>query len=277
MNKHAELPFLKSTMNFKLWMVNVEDWAKVIKDLQSGAGCFVPEEFVSGVHDLNFPMYPMGAQGKYSLMETSIARNYIPKDKTHEIVRFNTLDSGGFILTSDCLITYGPASVCTCIVNNISALLGQSITQKEFDTEEMDALYSRLVNVSSITFNNPKDSEVRKATISGAITDIEFYDFYDKQKHGSSVDRIKGMFQFTDSDLLNVTITRKGSISITAKNVESIPLWYLIKIVRLIEETYEPEDFNQEFGLVTQKKEQIGELADTEEIVDAEESLSNIF
>ena len=196
----------------------------------------------------------------------------------YETLKFRTIEGCQFTLLTNVLITYGKTAPSNGCVNTLAGILGQSIVQKEFDPTDMERLMGRLVNIKHTTATNSKDAEVRKVSIAGKIDDLDAYEFMNSQREGRTIDSIKGMFYFTEQNLLDVKVTRKGSVAITYKGAEEMPLWWLMKFVHLIEDTLDPEEweeFQKDYNLS-------GEEADSEiedaQITESEPSdISSLF
>lgn len=136
-----------------------------------------------------------------------------------------------FFALGNTLFVAGKTGPQKMLEHIIASLTGFGVTAQEFEFRHLNQFKDRLSSIKNVKLTNPKDREVRWATLAGKMDSYDEYNIIDPKNHG--IESVAGLLD-TPLGPLTITAGRRGTIRLNVKRGFILTMDCLLWIVARI-------------------------------------------
>lgn len=205
-----EIEVHSTSISFQVLTFKADDLNAVFSEITTPEETFSIDPETPGFHDCEFKNDII--RGYYSLSVSFEVEHLVEGITTKTLLK--RIESCEFWAVEGVLFATGKPNAIKNLARAMTPIIGFGVTNPELDFHQMSDFHNRLSDVKSVVVTNPKDREVRRATLAGRIEDYTEFNILDARNHG--LEKVSGIF---DTPLGPITVApgKKGLIRFGVK------------------------------------------------------------
>lgn len=205
-----EIEIPGTSISIRCLSFKAEEFSELFTKIQEEADqfCIDPEE--AGFHDCDRD--DECVRGFFSIIVPFKVEHLVEGIVTKTMHK--RIESCEFIATNNILYVWGKIGPQKILEHILAGLTGYGVVPIEFEFRHLSQFQERLTSIKNVKLTNPKDREIRRATLVGKMETYTEYNVIDPKNHG--IESVSGILD-TRLGPLTVTAGRKGTLRLTVK------------------------------------------------------------
>lgn len=222
-----EIEIPKTSETFRVLNFKFDSLEELFKEITEEYDQFSIDPEIPGFHDCDHDQQLI--RGFLSMVVPFEVEHLTDGIATKTLMK--RIETCEFFALENILFVTGKTGPQKILKHVLSSLTGYGIAAQEFEFRHLNQFQEHLSSIKNVKLTNPKDREVRRATLAGKMESYEEYNVIDPKNHG--IESVAGLLD-TPLGPITITVGRKGSIRLNVKRGFILTMDCLLWIVGMI-------------------------------------------